>query len=312
MSRVDQALKIVMGESAAPAAARATLSDYPEESAMGDRPAPPALLAEPRPAAPAPRPVLVDPFSKVEAPRRVPPGVQAVRPEGRGEFEGKLLANPSNSTVSLEQYRRLAAALLDAQAESGLKTVMVTSALPREGKTLTVVNLALTLSDSYSRRVLLIDADLRRPSVHSILGLRNENGLNEALHSTRNEAPPLVGLSPHLSVLPAGRPGQNPLAGLTSARMEGLLAECGTQYDWVLLDTPPVGLLPDARVLAGVVRAVLFVIGAGTTPSTVVERAIAELGPDWILGTVLNRVDEDAIPTVGYYGYDQGTNSPSR
>ena len=90
--------------------------------------------------------------------------------------------------------------------------------------------------------------------------------------------------------------------------MEALLNEYGSQFDWVLLDTPPVGLLPDARVLAGVVRAVLFVIGAGTTPSTVVERAIAELGPDWILGTVLNRVDDEAIPAAGYYGYDQGSN----
>lgn len=313
MSRVDQALKIVMGDSVAPAPVRAALSDYPEESGSGDAPDSRPPLADPRPPAPGPRPVPVDPFPRVEAPRTATPRIQApVRLDANGDFEGKLFANPSTSTVPLEQYRRLAAALHDAQVESGLKTVMVTSALPREGKTLTVVNLALTLSDSYSRRVLLIDADLRRPSIHGIFGLPNESGLSEALQPDRREPPSIVEISPLLSVLPAGRPGQNPLAGLTSARMEALLTEYGSQFAWVLLDTPPVGLLPDARVLAGVTRAVVFVIGAGTTPSVVVERSIAELGPDWILGTVLNRVDEDAIPDVGYYGYDQGSDGSNR
>jgi capsular exopolysaccharide synthesis family protein len=202
--------------------------------------------------------------------------------------------------VPFEQYRRLAAALHDVQLQQGLKTLMLTSALPAEGKTLTTVNLALTLSDSYARRVLIIDADLRWPSVHEVLGVANEAGLNEALHGERFDLP-IHHISPRLSVLTAGRPGLTPLAGLTSPRMAALIDECANQFDWVFLDTPPIGLLPDAQLLARLTRAVVFVIAAGSTPAATVERAVAELGPDCIIGTVLNRVDERRIPEAGYY-----------
>src|SRR5688572_18400113 len=103
-----------------------------------------------------------------DAHREILPAGRAVR-QSRSQVDPDIearLATGGLSAVPLEQYRRLAAALHEAQAESGLKTVMLTSASPREGKTLTAVNLALTLSESYARRVLLIDADLRGPSVH--------------------------------------------------------------------------------------------------------------------------------------------------
>ena len=83
--------------------------------------------------------------------------------------------------MSLEQYRKLAAVLHEAQVQSQTKTVMITSALPHEGKTLTVVNLALTLTESYARRVLVIDADLRAPSLHTVFDISNQRGLSEAL-----------------------------------------------------------------------------------------------------------------------------------
>jgi len=202
--------------------------------------------------------------------------------------------------VSLEQYRRLAAVLHDIQSQQGLKTLMLTSALPAEGKTLTTVNLALTLSESYARRVLIVDADLRWPSVHRLFGLPNDAGLSEALLNTGTE-PSIRQLSSRLSVITAGSPGVAPLAGLTSPRMAELVDSFAKQFDWVLLDTPPVGLLPDAQLLARLTRAVVFVIAAGATPSTAVERAIAELGPDCVIGTVLNRVDARRIPDAGYY-----------
>jgi len=206
------------------------------------------------------------------------------------------------SSVSVEQYQRLAAVLFEEQAEDGLATVMVTSALPGEGKTLTAVNLALTLSESYARRVLVIDADLRSPSVHTALGIPNEAGLSEALHDA--DAPPAIRqVTGGLSVMTAGRAGANPLAGLSSHRMEALMEELTARFDWVLLDASPVGVLPDAQVLARVVGGVILVIGAGSAPAAAVERAIAELGgPDAILGTVLNRIEERRIPDVSYYG----------
>jgi len=200
----------------------------------------------------------------------------------------------------MEQYRRLAATLHEAQVAKGLKTVMVTSAVPKEGKTLTVVNLALTLSESYRRRVLIVDADLRRPSVHEVLGIPNDRGLGDVLRGDRIE-PGIVQVSTELSVLPAGRPNQDPMAGLSSGRMRTLVEDFASKYDWVVLDTPPIGLLSDAQLLVRVAQAVLFVIRAGSTPFPVVDRAINELGRDCIIGTVLNGVEGRTIPATNYY-----------
>ena len=107
------------------------------------------------------------------------------------------------------------------------------------------------------------------------------------------------------SVLPSGRPGSRPLAGLTSERMGTLLEECASQFDWVLLDTPPVGLLPDGQLLARLTKAVVFVIAARSTPASVVERALAELAPECLLGAVLNRVEDRLIPDISYYSTDR-------
>jgi len=213
----------------------------------------------------------------------------------------KLVVGAGRNHVSLEQYRRLAATLHEAQVEKGLKTIVVTSSIPKEGKTLTAVNLALTFSESYGRRVLLIDADLRRPSVHEVLGIRNEKGLSEALHSERPELP-TVQVSPLLSVLTSGRPEQNPLAGLSSERMRTLLDAVSSQYDWVIMDTPPLALLSDAQILVRLTQAAVFVIRAGSTPFPVIDKAINEIGREFIIGTVLNGVEETAIAAKAYYG----------
>ena len=193
----------------------------------------------------------------------------------------------------------MAATLHQAQTERGLKTLMVTSAVPNEGKTLTATNLALTLSESYGLKVLLIDADLRRPSVHQIFRLPNSAGLSDGLRVEKGPLP-LIEVSPGLTILPAGRPDADPMAGLTSERMKAVLAEAASRFDWVIIDTPPVGLLPDAQLLARLADGVLVVIGAGRTPYTMVQRVINELGPERIIGTVLNRVEETSVPANSY------------
>ena len=214
---------------------------------------------------------------------------------------GARLVNSTADFVGIEQYRRLAASLHDAQTTQGLRVVTVTSALPRDGKTLTAVNLALTLSESYSRRVLLIDADLRRPSVHQILGIQNRAGLNEVLHGEVHQELPLITISATLSVLTSGRSRSTPLAGLSSQRMGTLLDDCVSRFDWVLLDVPPVGLLADAQILGRLTGAVILVIRAGTTPYALVERAIAQIGRESIIGTVLNGVEDTSSYAKAYY-----------
>jgi protein-tyrosine kinase len=216
-------------------------------------------------------------------------------------LEDKLVIGRTISPVTVEQYRRLAAVLHDLQAQHGLKTLMVTSAAPQEGKTLTIVNLALTLSESYRQRVLLVDADLRRPTVHTVFGIPNGPGLSENVVAGGHPAAP-VEISPYLSVLRAGNKLSSPLAMLTSDRIREVLSSAAERFDWVLLDTPPVGFLPDAQLAGRLSDAALLVIAAGVTPYSLVQRAIADIGPERIVGTVLNRVDKRVLSNGESYG----------
>jgi capsular exopolysaccharide synthesis family protein len=202
--------------------------------------------------------------------------------------------------VSVEQYRKLAATLYQAKAESGLKSLMVCSALPREGKTLTTANLALTLSDAYRQRVLLIDADLRSPAMHDVFGLPVAPGLADFL-GTMDMTLPVVPVSETLTVITAGAGNGHPLAGLVSARMKALIADASGRYDWVLVDTPPIGILPDANLVAGLTEAVVFVVAAESTPYPIVHGAITAIGTDRIIGVVLNKVSTSTLPTSRYY-----------
>jgi capsular exopolysaccharide synthesis family protein len=222
-------------------------------------------------------------------------------------IQDKIVLSREIANSSSEQYRRLAAALHELQLERGVKTLMVSSAVPQEGKTLTITNLALTLSDSYDRRVLLVDADLRRPAVHEAFGIRNDVGLADVVRSADGSLP-LVEVSPRLTVVTAGRLNTAaPMAELTSDRFPSVIKHASTKFDWVLIDTPPAGLLPDAQLVARVADAILFVIGAGSTPYHVVQRALAALG-DRVIGTVLNRVDERQLAVADYYqGYYNST-----
>ncbi len=162
----------------------------------------------------------------------------------------------------VEQYRRLAARLHLAQAEHGIKVVMIASALPQEGKTLTAANLALTLSESYHRNVLLIDGDLRRPSVHEVFKIPNLTGLNDGVKSETERKVPLVHWSECLTLVTAGRPDPDPMRVLSSGRMKKVIAEAGAKFDWVIIDTPPVGLLTDASLFAAMVDTVVLVVQA--------------------------------------------------
>jgi capsular exopolysaccharide synthesis family protein len=218
-------------------------------------------------------------------------------------IEGKVVVDHETSPVSVEQYRRLAATLHGLQIGSGLRTVMVSSALPRDGKTLTTTNLALTLSEAYRRRVLLIDADLRRPSIHEVFGLKNDVGLSDGLRSGAQGGLPIMQVSPTLAVLTAGAPDRSPMAGLTSDRMAVVLKEASARFDWVLLDTPPIGLISDAQLLAGLVDGVLLVVGAGSTDYMAVDKTVKEIGRERILGVVLNRVQYDVSGGSSYEDY---------
>ena len=213
----------------------------------------------------------------------------------------KVVVDAETNPASVEQYRRLAAVLHHAQNERGIRVIMVTSALPGEGKTLTASNLALTLSESYQRRVLLVDADLRRPSVHQLFALPSLSGLSDGLRSVEDRKLTLVEVSTRLTVLPAGRPDPDPMSVLTSSRMQYVLDEAREKFDWVIVDTPPVGLMPDAHLLAAMVDGAVLIVGAGMSPHRTVAKAAEVIGRDRILGVVLNRVQHSDTSHDGYY-----------
>ena len=232
---------------------------------------------------------------------------------GRRSAEGeRLIGRGSADPVVIEQYRHLAAVLHQAQVERGIKVVMLASAEAAEGKTLTAANLALTLSESYRRRVLLIDADLRRPSLGRLFGVAAASGLSECLRSETQEPLRITSLSDSLSLLPSGRADDDPMAGLTSGRMQQIIDQATASFDWVLIDTPPVALLSDAHLLSAMIDAAVLVIDAGATQCGVVQRAIESIGREKIVGVVLNRVEDAVLEEAAYYQYYGYSASPKR
>jgi len=212
----------------------------------------------------------------------------------------KLVISPSLDPALVEQYRHLAAVLHHAQERSAIRSVMVTSAVPSEGKTLTATNLALTLSESYQRRVLLIDADLRRPRMREMFALPSGEGLVNILARSGGGRLPLHQVSPTLSVLLAGRVVTDPMSMLVSPAMKQLLDEARDNFDWVVVDTPPIAILPDANLLSAMIDTALLVVSARSTPYPLVQRAAEAIGTGRILGVVLNRAEHAVVPVYDY------------
>jgi len=203
-----------------------------------------------------------------------------VSPTGSGDFG-----------ESIRSLRTSVAFSSDADVSS---VVLVTSAQPLEGKTTTACNLAMAMAYG-GARVLLVDADLRRPSVHKAFGLENRLGLSDVLSGAAPLASAAYRLSApdNLWVMPAGAPPHNPSELLGSKRMESLIEQMRSgPFEWVIIDTPPVLAVTDASILARQATGVAFVLGSGMTRRRLAERAIETLaiGGPRILGAVLNRV----------------------
>lgn len=221
----------------------------------------------------------------------MPKGSLAVFRGFKPDVLGRIVAAPGAPPVLAEQFRRLAATLHHLQLVQGTKVVMVTSANPGDGKTLTSTNLALTLSESYRREVLLIDSDLRRPSLHDVFQVPNVVGLNDGLKASGEGRLEVIKITRTLTLLPAGKPDPDPMSSFASPRMRDILHEASERFDWVIVDTAPLGLLADTNLLSTMIDGALLVIRAGQTPHASVQRAVESLGRDKVLGVVLNAVD---------------------
>jgi len=195
-----------------------------------------------------------------------------------------------------EAFRALRTALVASSGTDATRVIAVTSTQPLEGKTTTAVNIALALAIG-GARVLLIDADMRRPSLHKAMRLPNDRGLAELLggKAKMREVVQRCG-DPNLLVISAGHTPSNPSELLGSDRMRAFVHQLMTgPFDWIIIDTPPVLAVTDAVVLAPLVHAVSFVIGAEMTRWRLAERAIETLqaGHPRSIAAILNRVDFD-------------------
>jgi capsular exopolysaccharide synthesis family protein len=195
-----------------------------------------------------------------------------------------------------EAFRALRTALVASSGTDATRLIAVTSTQPLEGKTTTAVNIALALAIG-GARVLLIDADMRRPSLHKAMRLPNDRGLAELLSgkARMREVVQRCG-DPNLLIIPAGVTPSNPSELLASDRMRAFLQQLTTgPFDWIIIDTPPVLAVTDAVILAPLVHGVSFVIGADMTRWRLAERAIETLqaGHPRSITAILNRVDFD-------------------
>ena len=220
---------------------------------------------------------------------------------GDDERQARLITAADASPMLVEQFRNLAATLNRVQRERSLKSIVVTSPAPGDGKSHVAVNLALTLSGSYRRRVLLIDADLRRPTLHTAFGVAAEPGLQATLRGSEEDVLPVVTIDEMLSLLPAGRPVTNPIGDLSSGRMARLVSFVTARYDWVIVDTPPAAGLADARIVSETTDGVVLVVRAGVTKYPELQAAAEALGHDRVLGVVLNAADPSEIRRDDYY-----------
>lgn len=252
------------------------------------------LVAGPPPQPLAAAPPAIAPQAPPPAPSAVPnPVVAQVRTAESPALHPLLVAALAPESNVAEQYRSLRTRL--AQSENGrqYRALIVTSPSAGDGKTLTALNLALTMAQEFHKRVLVVDADLRKGCLHRLLNLPASPGLCEVLTGEATLEEALVSLPDyHLTVLPAGGPTGQPAEMLGSAEMRRALDLLRTQYDRILLDTPPVLALADVGVLAPMADGVLMVVRAGRTSRPTIDRALQEVHSTPVVGLVLNDVED--------------------
>jgi capsular exopolysaccharide synthesis family protein len=223
----------------------------------------------------------------------VPAAVAAAAAATPGPSPRAVVVLQEPTSVISEAFRALRTAVLFSTPAAPPKVILLTSATSGEGKSVTSLNLAATLAESGSR-VLLIDADLRRPTCHRSLGTGNARGLSSFLSGQATLAEVIVPLDkPHLDFLPAGPTPPNPAELVGSARMRDALAGLRGEYEFVIVDSPPVVPVTDGGVLSREADAVVLVVKGHDTPLELVRRARDHLGVAnaHLIGAVINNVD---------------------
>jgi capsular exopolysaccharide synthesis family protein len=264
-----------------------------------------AALAPPPVSAPRMQPPVFDPLSAPWTPTATAAALEdADVALTTPTLDPRLIAALSPQAPAAERYRLLRTRIKRAENGRNVRAIVVTSPAKGDGKSLTAANLALTMAQEFHQRVLLLDADLRRPSIAALFGISESPGLSDVLLGLHDVERALVHLpDQHLTVLPAGSPAAQPAELLGSAAMRRTLDTLRSRFDRILIDLPPIAPLADVHVISPLADGLLMVVRAGITPKPAIERALSGLDMAKVLGLVLNAAGEPSGNGYGDDGY---------
>jgi len=299
MSRIHEALKKAEQERAGGTVTEVIAPQTEAPAAVSEWAATPESVSPP-PAAEQLQPVPdTQPFLRFDDLR-----ARCARPEWHLDPNVNVFFNSALSSQGAEQFRTLRSRLYQLRNDQPLRTLLVTSSVPGEGKTLVVANLAQAIVRQPDRRALIIDADLRRARLHTTLGAPAAPGLTDYLRGEADEMQIIQhGQDGTLCLIPGGSEVTNPSELLSNGRLKKLLDRVAPVFDWVILDSPPCLPVADAAILAALCDGVLLVVRAGVTPGPMVQRACQEMQGRYIAGVVLNAVQPRHL-YGSYYYYD--------
>ncbi|MBZ5548233.1 MAG: CpsD/CapB family tyrosine-protein kinase [Acidobacteriia bacterium] len=213
-----------------------------------------------------------------------------------------LFFQDDENRIGAEAFRTLRSRLYQIREKMPLKRLMVTSALPKEGKSFVTANLGQVMVRQHGRRALIIDADLRSPGMHRHLGAPQTPGLSDYLLGECDEFSVLQrGPMENLFFLPAGRLASSASELLTNGRLKLLLQRVEPMFDWIIMDTPPVIPVADSTLLANFCDGVLMVVRSNVTPSDLARRAREEFQDKLLLGVILNGAPSGRLERSKYY-----------
>jgi capsular exopolysaccharide synthesis family protein len=203
--------------------------------------------------------------------------------------DSKLICLTAQESFGAEKFRFLGVRLRQLQQTRPLKKLLITSTIPEEGKSTVAANLAAILARRQQPKILLLDGDLRRPSLSTQFGLGKIPGLSEWLQGELRPIQHIYRLEgPNLWLLPAGRPPENPLELMQSGRLSGLLNQLSSWFDWIIIDSPPILPLADTSVWARLADGILLVTREGTTKKRMLQQGLQALEQTKLLGAVVN------------------------
>ena len=213
-----------------------------------------------------------------------------------------LFFNGDDNARGIEEFRTLRSRLYHAREKMALKKLLVTSALPKEGKSFTAANLAQVLVRQHGRRVLLIDGDLRGSRLHMTLGTTSSPGLADYLQGGSDEFLIMQrGPMENLFFIPSGQEISDPAELVANGRLKFLLQRVEALFDWIIIDSPPAVPVSDASILAKACDGVLMVVRSNATPVDMARRARQEFPDQALVGVVLNGTDSEAMSYTRYY-----------